>query len=91
MAPDCVQARLELSSLRSCLADYVTKYHDDAAFQIAEIYAFRGDRDKAFEWLARAFAQRDGGLTEMKGDPVLKNLEPDPHYPALLRKMRLRV
>ena len=45
--------------------------------------------DKAFAWLERAYAQRDGGLIEMKGDPLLKNLEADPRYAAFLKKMRL--
>jgi hypothetical protein len=34
--------------------------------------------DQACVWLERAYAQRDRGLTEMKGDPLLKNLEADP-------------
>jgi hypothetical protein len=33
--------------------------------------------------LERAYAQRDGGLSEKKGDPLLKNLERDPRYAAL--------
>ncbi len=49
-----------------------------AAFQIAEIYAYRGETDKAFEWLERAYKQRDGGLSQMKGDPLLRSLERDP-------------
>jgi hypothetical protein len=41
------------------------------------------------EWLERAYAQRDPGLAEMKGDPFLKNLEGDPRYKAFLKKLRL--
>ena len=52
-------------------------------------YAFRGQRDEAFAWLERAYAQRDGGLAQMKGDPLLKNLEADPRYTAFLKRMRL--
>jgi len=47
--------------------------------------------DEAFKWLKRACAQRDGGFSEMKGDPLLKNLEGDPRYSAFLRKLRLPV
>ena len=71
------------------LAELVAKYHADSAYQIAEVYAYRGEDDRSFHWLERAYAQRDGGLTEMKGDPLLKNLEPDPRYVAFLKKMRL--
>jgi tetratricopeptide (TPR) repeat protein len=73
------------------LADVIEKDQSDAAFQIAEIYAYRGETDKAFEWLERAYKQRDPGLTLMKGDPLLRSLEHDPRYPAFLRKMKLPV
>ena len=73
------------------LADYIAKYHAESAYQIAEIYAFRGEPDHAFEWLERASAQRDSGLVFIKGDPALKNLRSDPRYTALLNKMRLPI
>ena len=75
----------------AALAELIAKYQADAAFQIAEVYAFRGEADRAFEWLERAYAQRDGGLPDMKGDPLLKSLERDPRYAAFLKKMRLPV
>jgi serine/threonine protein kinase/Tfp pilus assembly protein PilF len=73
----------------AALADLVAKLPKDAAYQIAEAYAYRGERDAAFQWLDRAFSQRDGGLTEIKGDPLLKSLEHDPRYTEILKKMRL--
>jgi len=73
----------------AALAEFIAKFQAEAAFQIAEVYAFRGEADRAFEWLERAYAQRDGGLTQIKGDPLLKNLERDPRYTAFLRTMRL--
>jgi TolB-like protein/Tfp pilus assembly protein PilF len=60
-----------------------------AAYQIAEVYAWRGQKDQAFQWLERAYAQRDGGLIEVKVDPVLASLRTDPRYPAFLEKMKL--
>ena len=47
------------------------------------------DQDLAFEWLERAYATRDPGLAEMKGDPLLRGLRDDPRWAALLRRMRL--
>jgi TolB-like protein len=61
-----------------------------AAYQIAEIYAWRGQKDQAFQWLDRAYAQNDGGLTEIKVDPFLASLHGDPRYDAILTKMKLR-
>jgi eukaryotic-like serine/threonine-protein kinase len=73
----------------SALAELMAKHRADAAFQIAEIYSFRGQTDNAFEWLDRAYAQRDGGLAVMKGDPLLKSIEHDPRYTAVLKKVHL--
>ncbi len=61
----------------------------DMAMYIAETYAFRGQKDEAFKWLNRAYAQKDIFLWVIKGDPLLKNLEADPRYKAFLRKMNL--
>jgi eukaryotic-like serine/threonine-protein kinase len=71
------------------LAELIRKYQKYSAFQIAEVYAFRGEADAAFTWLERAYVQRDGGLTFSKGDPLLASLQSDPRYLAFLRKMRL--
>jgi TolB-like protein/DNA-binding winged helix-turn-helix (wHTH) protein/tetratricopeptide (TPR) repeat protein len=69
------------------LAKLIAAYGADSAFQIAEGYAFRGETNKSFEWLERAYKQRDGGLTDMKIDPVLENLHGDPRFVELLNKM----
>jgi tetratricopeptide (TPR) repeat protein len=71
------------------LADLIAKYAKGGPFNIAEVYAFRGEKDLAFEWLNHAYDDRDGGLVEVKGDPLLKSLEGDPRYAALLNKMHL--
>jgi tetratricopeptide (TPR) repeat protein len=42
---------------------------DTAAYQIAEVHAYRGEKDQAFEWLERARQQRDPGLQGTKTDP----------------------
>ncbi len=73
----------------AALAEYVAKYDRQSAYQVAELYGVSGQLDQAFEWLEKAYARHDGGLTQMKGDPLLKNLEHDPRYAAFLRKMRL--
>jgi TolB-like protein/DNA-binding winged helix-turn-helix (wHTH) protein/Tfp pilus assembly protein PilF len=61
----------------------------DCAFQIADIYAFRREPDKAWEWLDRAYRQRDGGLMFLKIDPLLEALRRDSRYADLLKKMHL--
>jgi TolB-like protein len=61
----------------------------DMAYQIAEIYAWRGEKDQAFTWLDRAFVQHDGGLVALKLDMLMASLRTDPRYGALLRRMNL--
>lgn len=57
------------------------------AFSIAEVYAFRDDKNEAFKWLDLAYAEKDSSLYMIRGDPPLKNLEADPRYKAFLKKM----
>ena len=71
------------------LATYIHQDPEEFAFQIAEIYAYRGEADRAFEWLERAYKQRDGGLSIMKGDPLLRKIEKDPRYAEFMKKMKL--
>jgi TolB-like protein len=71
------------------LSALVAKYGDNSAFQIAQAYAWRGDRDRAFEWLERGYREHDGGVGYLKVDPLLRKIRDDPRYTALLRKMKL--
>lgn len=61
----------------------------DGPFQIAEVAAFRGEKDLAFHWLNEAYKLHDAGLLFLAGDPLLKNLEDDPRLVALATKMKL--
>jgi serine/threonine protein kinase/Tfp pilus assembly protein PilF len=74
---------------QQALEQLIAQHATEAAFQIAEAYAWRGEKDKAFDWLERAYRQRDGGLSDIKTDPPLANLRDDPRYKAFLRKMNL--
>ena len=71
------------------LRDLAEKYATDAAYQVAEVYATRSEADLAFEWLERAYAQRDPGVAWTKIDPLLRSLHADPRWQVFLRKMGL--
>jgi TolB-like protein/DNA-binding winged helix-turn-helix (wHTH) protein/tetratricopeptide (TPR) repeat protein len=73
----------------AALARLTTDRASDAAYEIAEAHAFRGEIDEAFAWLNRAYQQKDVELFTIKGDPLLKTLEPDTRYKAFMRKMNL--
>jgi hypothetical protein len=59
-------------------------HRDDSAREIAQVYAWRNEKDKAFEWLERAYAQRDWGLSELKGEPLFRNIQRDPRWRTFL-------
>jgi TolB-like protein len=65
------------------------KYAAGSAYNIAEMYAYRGEADAAFRWLDRAYQQHDPGMAMSRIDPLLRNLHRDPRYQALLLKMKL--
>jgi serine/threonine-protein kinase len=56
---------------------------------IAAAYAWRGEKDAAFEWLERALQQSGFSWMGLKVDPVFRKLRGDPRWTALLRKMNL--
>ncbi len=60
-----------------------------AAYQTAEAYADRNDVDKAFEWLEKAYAQRDPGVAYTAVDALLEPLHDDPRWRPFVRKLGL--
>ena len=59
------------------------------ASQIADVYAWRNENDKALAWLERAHEQHDGGLAELNMDVLLASLRDDPRFKALRRQINL--
>jgi serine/threonine-protein kinase len=73
----------------AALADLIAKAREGFAYQIAEVYAVRGEKDKAFEWLQISFDDRDAGTLTLLVDPLLRDLRDDPRYKNLLAKLGL--
>jgi hypothetical protein len=59
------------------------------AYQVAEALTFRGEVDRAFEWLEKAYAQRDPGVSYCASDPFLQRLHDDARWLPFVKKMRL--
>ena len=74
---------------QQALDELIAKYADNCAFQVAEVYAWRGEKDEALEWLERAYRQRDWGLFGLKVTPTLRKLRADPRYLDLVRQMNV--
>jgi serine/threonine-protein kinase len=73
----------------AALNEMIAKDSNIAAYQIAEVYAWRGEADAAFEWLQRSYDTRDTGVLSVRVDPLLRGLHADPRYTALLVKLGL--
>lgn len=71
------------------------RFSESEPYEIATVYAWRGDRDEAFAWLNRAIDERGGrGVSRlrirwMKTDPLFANVRDDPRWEAALRRMGL--
>jgi serine/threonine-protein kinase len=70
----------------AALADLIA-HNQGLDYQVAEVYAVRGEKEKAFEWLQIAFDHRDTGMLALLVDPLLNSLRDDPRYKALIAKM----
>jgi hypothetical protein len=58
-------------------------------YPIALIYAALEDKDEAFQWLERAYAEHDEDLFLIKVDPRIDSLRADPSFASLLRRVGL--
>jgi serine/threonine-protein kinase len=77
------------SKSNDALQQLQQKYSADAAYNIADIFAFRGEFDSAFEWLERAFQQHDTGTSHLNGDPYFAKVRTDPRFHSLIVRMKL--
>ena len=82
-------ARGDRASADAALADMVANDRNLLAYQIAEVYAWRGETDKAFEWLQISYDNHDTGLLSLLIDPLMRGLRDDPRYKNLLAKLGL--
>jgi adenylate cyclase len=73
----------------AALANLKKNHADRHATGIALIYANRGEFDAAFQWLDRAYRQREASLLNLKIGPFFRNLHSDPRFDFFLRKLNL--
>jgi TolB-like protein/Flp pilus assembly protein TadD len=71
----------------TALAAAIAKYEKDGPSNIACVYAFRGDTDKAFEWLDKAVEYSDSGTADIVAEPLFGKIHTDPRWQAFLRKV----
>jgi hypothetical protein len=73
---------------QQALDELIAAFGHRAAYQIGEVYAWRGEKDRSLEWLQRAYMQREE-IQHLKVDPLLRKLRGDPRYVAPLKKINL--
>jgi len=79
-------ARKDQAAADAALADLIAN-KQGVFYQIAQVYAVRGEKDKAFEWLQISFDEHDTGMLGLLVDPLIRDLRDDPRYKALVAKM----
>ena len=82
-------ARGDRSAADAALAEMVARDRNLLAYQIAEVYAWRGETDKAFEWLQISYDNHDTGALSLLIDPLMRGLRDDPRYKNLVAKLGL--
>jgi len=70
----------------AALAHVIDTYRSDSAYNIAQVYAMRGDADHAFTWLDTAVKTHDGGLGAVMIDPLLERLHGDRRWMPFLER-----
>jgi TolB-like protein len=73
----------------AALRTLIEKDAGGSAYQIAEVYALRNDAQETFEWLDRAFSNRDSGILYLLFDPFILRYKDDPRFAAFCRKVGL--
>ncbi|HKX83524.1 MAG TPA: tetratricopeptide repeat protein, partial [Pyrinomonadaceae bacterium] len=75
----------------NALARMIKDHSYGDAYQIAEVHSMRGEIDEAFNWLERAFEDRDPGITHAKIDPRFRSLHEDPRWPRILNRIGFEI
>ena len=71
----------------TALADLIEQYEQTSAYNIAYILAYRGEADRAFEWLQKAVAYNDPGLTQTALWHLFANIHEDPRWLPFLESI----
>jgi eukaryotic-like serine/threonine-protein kinase len=78
--------REEALKLLNRLKELSTRRHV-SPYHIAAIHAGLNEKEQAFEWLKKAYEQREQSLIFLKVDPLMDNLRSDSRFADLLRRV----
>jgi hypothetical protein len=83
------QAQSDDEAAHAALNRFVQQAAQAGPFQIAVIYGFRKEPDEMFQWLDRAYSERDSGLTQLSITPFILHFRTDPRFAAICRKLNI--
>lgn len=84
-----VYASGDMQRANQLLDKLVKDWGHDSWPNIAHVYAFRNEKDNAFNWLEQSFEMRDSSLFGWLSNPAFKNLHGDPRWNAFINKLGL--
>ena len=71
----------------STLAAVIKAYEQEGPYNIAYVFAYRGEADKAVEWLDKAVQYGDPGLSEIATANLFDKVRTDPRWLPFLRRI----
>ncbi len=85
------QARGDQPETDAAVKVLIEQHAADDPLGIAVVYAYRGEADKVFEWLDRAYELHEPRLIGNLRNPFLERYRSDPRFAALCNKIGLPV
>ncbi len=71
----------------AALSVLIEQVEQSAAFNIAYVLAYRGEADRAFEWLDKAVQYKDAGLAQILDKPQFANIYDDARWLPFLESI----
>ena len=79
----------ETGDAKASLESFIDDYGEAGAYQIGQLKIELGQHDEGFEWLTISMKKSDGGISDIKYDPLLQGVTEHPRYLAILDKLGL--
>ncbi len=71
----------------AALAALIEQHEQTESYGVAFILAYRGEADRAFEWLAKAVEDKNAGLANILGERLFSNIHDDPRWLPFLERI----
>ena len=79
----------KINEVKNILADLlrINEQSHKSETEIAGVYVSLGEKDKAMEWLEKAYHRHAGYLVNINSDSSFDDFRSDPRFQALLKKI----